>query len=141
MGCSNANIESKNISKENKKPVPQNVIREETEKDKKMPIQENDKEEKISNGQKSSNPKVVKKEDFFYCFDEEEIKIIEEKVSNISSYKYNNFIKLYNKFIIDYLNEKDDTIIVKQYKMLYVNEDFNDKSINWSEISNFFLTL
>ena len=76
MGCSNANIESKNISKENKKPVPQNVIREETEKDKKMPIQENDKEEKISNGQKSSNPKVVKKEDFFYCFDEEEIKII-----------------------------------------------------------------
>lgn len=77
----------------------------------------------------SSNATLEKKEfkktgdskkDFFYCFDDEEIKLIEERRNNILSTD-SKLEELYDKFELDYINEKDDTINVKQYLALYVS--------------------
>ena len=65
------------------------------------------------------------KKDFFYCFDDEEIKIIEEKKNRIIeiSEEY-GYMDLYSRFEIDYTKEKDDKLIVKQYLASYAKKTY-----------------
>ena len=141
MGCSSNNIPNNDTPKERKKAVPETGTKEENHKDKKEAVPETGKKEDIPKDNQSHIPKVATKKEFYYCFDDDEVKIIEEKVNNIKSFKFENYIQLYNKCIIDYKNEKNDITTVKQYKALYVNDDYfssEDDIICCSEISDLF---
>ena len=89
-------------------------------------------------GEDEFKPTGDPKKDFFYCFDDEEIKLIEERrneeISDDDDIKY---LKLYNKFKFDYLKELDDTIFIKQYSALLVNKSFTGEYRFKSELFNF----
>ena len=70
--------------------------------------------------QKTGDPK----KDFFYCFDAQEIQIIEEKKTKVSSSPETDCKDLYSRFEIDYTKEKDENLILKQYIALYVKENY-----------------
>ena len=69
---------------------------------------------------KTSNPK----RDFFYCFNDEEIKIIEERRKQVASSPDTDYMDLYNRFEIDYTKEKDENLILKQYMAIYAKKDY-----------------
>ena len=72
--------------------------------------------------QKTGNPK----RDFFYCFDDEEIKIIEERrKEGPSSSPDMDYMDLYSRFEIDYTKEKDENLILKQYIAVYAKKDYS----------------
>ena len=64
------------------------------------------------------------KRDFFYCFDDQEVKIIEERKKLIESPPEEDYTDLYSRFEIDYINEKDENLILKQYIAVYIKEDY-----------------
>ena len=80
---------------------------------------------------KTSNPKS----DFFYCFDDQEVKIIEERRKQLSSYPEPT-MQLYSRFEIDYEKEKDENIIIKQYIVMCFKLDF-DGEYYLDDIQNF----
>ena len=67
------------------------------------------------------------KRQFFYCFTDEEIQLIEERANEITKYEYSNFISLYSKFIVDYTEENNDKLAIKEYMVVYVDEKYNDQ--------------
>ena len=80
---------------------------------------------------KTSNPKS----DFFYCFDDQEVKIIEERRKQLSSYPEPT-MQLYSRFEIDYSKEKDENLILKQYIAMCFKLDF-DGEYYLDDIQNF----
>ena len=68
-----------------------------------------------------NKPKGDPKKDFFYCFDDKEIELIENKCNQSCE---DDYTYLYNKYKFDFLKEKNDTIFMKIYVVLYVKEDF-----------------
>ena len=69
--------------------------------------------------QKTGNPK----RDFFYCFDDQEVQLIEEKKKKCDS-PDGDYSDLYSRYEIDYTKEKDESLILKQYIAVYVLEDY-----------------
>ena len=70
---------------------------------------------------KTGNPK----KDFFYCFDDEEIKLIEERKKKAqSSTEDIETVDLYSRFEIDYRKEKDENVILKHYMAIYVKKNY-----------------
>ena len=69
--------------------------------------------------QKTGNPK----RDFFYCFDDQEVQLIEEKKKKCES-PDGDYSDLYCRFEIDYTKEKDENLILKEYIAVYVLEDY-----------------
>ena len=65
--------------------------------------------------QKTGNPK----RDFFYCFDDQEVQLIEEKKKKCES-PDGDYSDLYCRFEIDYTKEKDENLILKEYIAVYV---------------------
>ena len=90
---------------------------------------ENAKEEKPF--QKTGDPK----RDFFYCFDDQEVKIIEERRKQLPSCPEAT-MQLYSRFEIDYAKEKDENLIVKQYIAICFKLDF-DGEYYLDDIQNF----
>ena len=72
--------------------------------------------------QKTGDPK----RDFFYCFDDEEFKIIEERRKQFSSCPEET-MKLYSRFEIDYSKEKNENVIIKQYFAICTKENFTNE--------------
>ena len=70
--------------------------------------------------QKTGNPN----RDFFYCFDDQEVKIIEERRKQLSSCPEET-LQLYSRFEMDYTKEKDENLIIKQYFVLCLKEEFS----------------
>ena len=70
--------------------------------------------------QKTGNPK----RDFFYCFDDQEVEIIEERKKQIESPPEEDYTDLYSRFEIDYTKEKDENLILKQYIAVFIKEDY-----------------
>ena len=70
--------------------------------------------------QKTGNPK----RDFFYCFDDQEVQIIEEKKKKFTEPPDGDYTDLYCRYEIDYTKEKDENLILKQYIAVYVKEDY-----------------
>ena len=68
--------------------------------------------------QKTGNPK----RDFFYCFDDQEVQLIEEKKKCESP--DGDYSDLYCRYEIDYTKEKDENLILKQYIAVYVLENY-----------------
>ena len=88
-------------------------------------------------GEEVYKPTGDPKKDFFYCFDDEEIKLIEEKKSDDISDESQNYIILYNKFKFDYLKEQDETIFLKQYSALNVDKNYTGEYHINSELIGF----
>ena len=70
--------------------------------------------------QKTGNPN----RDFFYCFDDQEVKIIEERRKQLSSCPEET-LQLYSRFEMDYTKEKEENLIIKQYFVLSLKEEFS----------------
>ena len=68
--------------------------------------------------QKTGNPK----RDFFYCFDDQEVQLIEEKKKCESP--DGDYSDLYCRYEMDYTKEKDENLILKQYIAVYVLENY-----------------
>jgi len=77
------------------------------------------------------------KKDFFYCFDDEEIKIIEEKERDLLESEIEKYLKIYNKFKFDYLKELNDTIYLKQYTALIIAKGYTGEYKDKSELKEF----
>ena len=77
------------------------------------------------------------KRQFFYCFTDEEIQLIEERANEITKYEYSNFISLYSKFIVDYTEENNDKLAIKEFMVVYVDEKYNDQININSAINGF----
>ena len=75
------------------------------------------------------------KKDFFYCFDEEEIKLIEERKNKSSDPSYTD---LYSRYEFDYAGGRDD-VIVKQYLAVHLGNEFNGEYTN-EDIQKLFMT-
>ena len=67
------------------------------------------------------------KRQFFYCFTDEEIQLIEERSNEITKYEYNNYLSLYSKFIVDYTEENNDKLPITEYMAVYIDEKYNDQ--------------
>ena len=83
--------------------------------------------------QKTGDPK----RDFFYCFDDEEVKIIEERRKQFPSCS-GETLQLYSRFEIDYSKEKDEKVIVKQYLALCTRENYTNEYY-LDDIQNFMI--
>ena len=77
------------------------------------------------------------KRDFFYCFDDEEVKIIEERRKQFPSCS-GETLQLYSRFEIDYSKEKDEKVIVKQYLALCTRENYTNEYY-LDDIQNFMI--
>ena len=88
-------------------------------------------------GEDEFKPTGDPKKDFFYCFDDEEIKLIEERKNERKNENFEKYLKLYNKFKFDYLKELDDTIFLKQYTALLVKKSFTGEYRFKSELFDF----
>ena len=88
-------------------------------------------------GEDEFKPTGDPKKDFFYCFDDEEIKLIEERKNERKNDDFEKYLKLYNKFKFDYLKELDDTIFLKQYTALLVKKSFTGEYRFKSDLFNF----
>ena len=88
-------------------------------------------------GEDEFKPTGDPKKDFFYCFDDEEIKLIEERKIKRKNDDFEKYLKLYNKFKFDYLKELDDTIFLKQYTALSVKKNFTGEYRFKSDLFSF----
>ena len=70
--------------------------------------------------QKTGNPN----RDFFYFFDDQEVKIIEERRKQLLSCPEET-LQLYSRFEMDYTKEKDENLIINQYFVLSLKEEFS----------------
>ena len=77
------------------------------------------------------------KRQFFYCFTDEEIQLIEERANEITKYEYNNYLSLYSKFIVDYTEENNDKLAITEYMAVYIDEKYNDQININSAINGF----
>ena len=75
------------------------------------------------------------KRDFFYCFDDQEAKIIEERRKQLPSCPEKT-LKLYSRFEIDYAKEKDENLVIKQYIAICFKLDY-DGEYYLDDIQNF----
>ena len=78
------------------------------------------------------------KRQFFYCFTDEEIQLIEERANEITKYEYSNYLSLYSKFIVDYTEENNEKLPITEYMAVYVDEKYNDQININSTINGFY---